>query len=262
LAKYRYLYCDYWTDSEVFDFTPEEKLFYVYILTNMHTSQCGIYHIPVKIIEVETGYSCETIFKLIDRFQNTYNKLRYNITTKELGIKNWAKHNNSSSPKVRKCIETEFIEIKDKSLIEYVYGIDMVSILNQKEEEKEKEEIKEEIKEKEEEKESETTTAMGAGLLTNEDVFIVYEKLIDKLTKSSRDKLNYFLKHMEPRVIVLAFEEARLYNKRSIKYVEAILNNWLKYGIKTMEDYYRTKGPGIKSKKQDKESDFNEFISK
>ena len=95
-----------------------------------------------------------------------------------------------------------------------------------------------------------------------QDVFITYEKVIAVLTKSSRDKLSYFLELMEPGVINLALEEARLYNKRSIKYVEAILNNWQKCGINTMEDYIKSKEASVKTKKKDKESEYNEFLSK
>lgn len=267
MAKYRYLYCEYWTDSEVFDFTPEEKLFYVYILTNMHTSQCGIYHIPIKIIEVETGYSCETIQKLIERFQETYGKLRYNPVTKELAIKNWAKHNVSNSPKVQKCIETELSEIKDKSLIEFVYGSDMVSILDQKEKEKEeiKEKEKEEIKQKEddekEEKENDDEEDMAIRFSpTSDALFKTYGKIIGKPTRSVRDKLCYFLKYIDPGVMLEAFKEAELYNKKSISYIEAILNNWLKLGIKTMYDYEEIK-TGT-SKPREEESDLNELIFK
>ena len=37
---------DFWNDEKVMDlFTPEDKLFFLYLLTNPHTTQLGIYAI-------------------------------------------------------------------------------------------------------------------------------------------------------------------------------------------------------------------------
>ena len=33
MAKFRYVHCNFWRDADVFDFTPEEK--YFYLITNM-----------------------------------------------------------------------------------------------------------------------------------------------------------------------------------------------------------------------------------
>lgn len=264
MAKYRYIYCDYWTDSEVVEFTPEEKFFYLYVLTNSHTSQCGIYNISLKVMEFEMGYSYDTLLKLIDRFQNSYDKLRYNMATKELAIKNWSKHNSSESPKVKKCVESELLGIKERSLIEYVYGIDTVCIGYQKE--KEKEEQKEEQKQKEEEEEEKRencTELVGSALaVSSEEVFEVYEKSMDKLTEAARRKLVHFLGLMDVGVIVAGMEEAGRYNKRSIKYLEAILNNWHRSGIKTMEDFGRMRDRMGKQWKEPKEEDLDEFITR
>ena len=74
MAVYRHIHIDYWQDGFVLDLTPEEKYFYIYLMTNSKTSQCGIYELPKRIIETETGYNRETVDKLLNRFVE-YKKL-------------------------------------------------------------------------------------------------------------------------------------------------------------------------------------------
>ena len=42
MAVFRTISNSFWTDSKVDDtFTPEDKYFYLYLLTNPHTNICG-----------------------------------------------------------------------------------------------------------------------------------------------------------------------------------------------------------------------------
>ena len=86
-------------------------------MTNSKTSQSGIYELPKRIIETETGYNRETVEKLIDRFEG-YKKIVYCDETKEIFLKNWIKHNKANSPKVKKCIEKEIGNIKSSFLVD------------------------------------------------------------------------------------------------------------------------------------------------
>ena len=63
MSIYRHVHINYWQDAFILDLTPEEKYFYVYLLTNSKTKQCGIYELPMRIIETETGYNRENIDK-------------------------------------------------------------------------------------------------------------------------------------------------------------------------------------------------------
>lgn len=144
MARYRQVETAFWTDGFVLKLTPEEKYFYLYLLTNPHTTQCGIYELPERMAEVETGYNRETVEKLRDRFINKYKKIRYSPATEEYCIINWLKYNSLKSPKVKSCIERELSEVKNKELIDYAYGIDSLSIDWGEEEEKEEEEEREE----------------------------------------------------------------------------------------------------------------------
>ena len=62
---------DFWLDEKVVDmFSPEDKLFYLYLLSNPHTTQLGIYPVAKKVMAFELGYSLESVKVLLDRFEN------------------------------------------------------------------------------------------------------------------------------------------------------------------------------------------------
>ena len=65
MAVYRQVYITFWQDEFILELTPEEKYFYLYLMTNSKTSQCGIYQLPIKVMEMELGYNRDTIIKII-----------------------------------------------------------------------------------------------------------------------------------------------------------------------------------------------------
>lgn len=115
---------DFWTDEKVMDtFTPEDKLFFVYLLTNPHTTQLGIYAINLKYINIELGYSIESIKVLLDRFENQYELIKYSKKTQEIAVKNFLKHSivKGGAP-VRDCLIRELKAVKNKELIDFVFA--------------------------------------------------------------------------------------------------------------------------------------------
>ena len=150
MAVYRQIQTSFWQDDFVLQLTPEEKYFYLYLLTNSKTKQCGIYQLPMQVIIMETGYNQETVEKLINRFIN-YGKIIHNPKTREIGIINWPKYNPMESPKIRACVERELKDVKDKSIINSIYpALYPMQGVSQEEEEKEKEKAAAEEEEKEE----------------------------------------------------------------------------------------------------------------
>lgn len=111
MSKYRQVQVGFWQDGFVLDLTPEEKYFYIYLMTNSKASQIGIYELPKRIIETETGYNRETVEKLLKRFIE-YKKIQYNDSTKEIMIMNWVRHNWNNSPKVVARVEQELDSVK------------------------------------------------------------------------------------------------------------------------------------------------------
>lgn len=144
MAIYRNIHLSFWDDSFVLDLTPEEKYFFLYLMTNTKTTQTGVYELPKSVIQFQTGYNRDTVDKLLRKFID-YGKILYDEKTKEIMLVNWLKYNYSSSPKVIACIEKEYksvksIELKnrfDTVCKQYGYSIDTPS---QEEEEEEKEE--------------------------------------------------------------------------------------------------------------------------
>jgi hypothetical protein len=143
MAIFRKIHTSFWSDSFISDLDKDKKLFYLYLLTNERTRQCGVYEITKKQISFDLGYSIDTVCKLLDYFIKT-GKIRYNDTTKELAIGNWLKFNSSTSPKVKTCIDKEFQSVKDTVLIQYVKSMDTQS--QEEEEQEEEEEREQEVK--------------------------------------------------------------------------------------------------------------------
>ena len=123
----------FWNDDKVIEyFSPEDKLFMLYLMTNPHTTQLGIYAINKKHMSFELGYTIDTINVLIDRFENKYDMIKYSNETKEMAIKNYLKYSIIKGGKpVEDCLMKEISQVKDKSLLSYVYSnIKECEILN------------------------------------------------------------------------------------------------------------------------------------
>lgn len=115
---------DFWNDEKVMEiFTPEDKLFFLYLLTNPHTTQLGIYSINPKHISFELGYSVESVNALLDRFENKYGIIKYSAETRELAVKNFLKHSivKGGAP-VRDCLIRELKGVKNKDLVNFVFA--------------------------------------------------------------------------------------------------------------------------------------------
>lgn len=122
MAKYRQVHTSFWHDGFVLDLTPEEKYFYVYLMTNSKTSQCGIYELPFRIIETDTGYNRDTVEKLIERFTE-YGKILYSHKTKEIMILNWMKYNFINSKNTISCINKELHGVKNTRFLDKLLAI-------------------------------------------------------------------------------------------------------------------------------------------
>lgn len=124
LAVKRVVDTDFWNDSKVSDiFSAEDKYFMLYLLTNPHTTQLGIYELPISKAANELGYSKDVVRVLIDRFENKYDLIKYNEITNELAIKNFLRHSIVKGGKpVMDCLLKEEKKVKDKSLLLYVFN--------------------------------------------------------------------------------------------------------------------------------------------
>lgn len=137
MAYYRQIYTTFWTDSKVADdFTPEDKYFYLYLLTNARTNLCGCYEISKKQISNDTGYTIDVVTRLLARLEQVHEIIRYSEKTKEVYLVNWHKYNWSKSDKVLRGVASETERVKSdlfkgyllKLLESYGYPIDTVCI--------------------------------------------------------------------------------------------------------------------------------------
>ena len=101
---------DFWLDDKVVDmFSPEDKLFMLYLLTNPHTTQLGI-------------YSLETVSVLLDRFESKYHMIQYSSKTSEIAVKNYLRHSIIKGGKpVEDLLMKEISKVKNKNLLRYVF---------------------------------------------------------------------------------------------------------------------------------------------
>jgi hypothetical protein len=135
MAVYRQIHISFWQDEFVLDLEPEEKYFYLYLMTNSKTTQCGIYILPKKLMMLELGYSIDTVSKLLARFIDM-GKILYDDGTGTVFLLNWLKHNSMKSPKVQTCVKKELKAVRNKDFLEvfatqcvqYGYSIDTLDI--------------------------------------------------------------------------------------------------------------------------------------
>jgi hypothetical protein len=122
MATYRQVHIKYWQDPFVENLQPLQRYFYLYLMTNSKTTQCGCYEISSKLIEYETGLSQEQINSFIELLEKN-NKIKFNKDTNEFLLVNWLRHNSFASPKVKACISKELKNIKNQVFIDYINNI-------------------------------------------------------------------------------------------------------------------------------------------
>ena len=113
----------FWTDGKVDAFSPEDKLFMLYLLTNPFSKQLGIYEISIKQAAFQIGYSEDAFRVLLDRFENKYKMILFSKETSEIAILNFLRHSVMKGGKpVEDCIRKEMTLVKNKSLIDFVFS--------------------------------------------------------------------------------------------------------------------------------------------
>lgn len=112
----------FWTDGKVDEFSPEDKYFMLYLLTNPFSTQLGIYEISIKQVAFQLGYSMDAVKVLIDRFENKYGIIAFSPNTNEIAIKNFLRHSIIKGGKpVEDCIKKEMLKVKNTALISHVF---------------------------------------------------------------------------------------------------------------------------------------------
>lgn len=244
MAIFRSIYTTFWKDTKIVDdFTPEDKYFMLYCLTNDYTNLCGCFEISINQIALDMGYNKETIEKLLDRFENVHKIVFYNRRNKEMLIKNWHKYNWTKSNKldkpllesIKKIKTEEFKRIlteeynkRDTVSIPYIYTMDTTV----------------------------ADTVSNTIYINNnnniKNITKYYEENIGMLNPASAEILFSYLDDFSEEIIIEAIKRASINNKKSCSYIKGILNNWLNKGFKTLADIENEKSP-VQLKEQEKE---------
>ena len=121
---YRKIQTSFWEDGKIVDnFTPDDKYFYLYLMTNPHTNLCGCYEISRRQMENETGYTPERVEKELQRICELHKIAAYSDNTKELLLYNWHKYNWKGSDTLKKGIISEIDEIKNAEFAEFLLDV-------------------------------------------------------------------------------------------------------------------------------------------
>lgn len=124
MAIYRTIQMSFWTDTKVADdFTPEDRYFYLYLFTNPHTNLAGCYEISIRQMANETGYSKDTVERLIKRFSEIHQVVDYSAEHKEMMLINWHKYNWTKSADFRKALIKEIGNVKTHVFKEYLTNL-------------------------------------------------------------------------------------------------------------------------------------------
>ena len=275
MAVYRYVRTSFWQDDFVSELTPEEKYFYIYLMTNARTTQCGIFKLVKPLAQIELGYDGETLDKLLKSFVG-YGKIDYSEETDEIMITNWAKYNFIISKNTIICINKELKEVKNKEFVKRMYRICLernhpvkdifngivVDNLNSEKEiegaflENGSEEMDSSkaakqglsspfeapykpLGEEEIKEEIYINKSYNKQKVINKSisrVLLEFSKNIKKASKAEIEKFIQWRKDFEEDVIIKAIEQAVKYKAKHIGYIESIIKSWAAEGITTMKE--------------------------
>jgi len=103
-----------WTDPFIQGLSPEAKLLFIYLWTNKHCNQAGLYEISLKTMAFDTGLSVESISALLSQLEP---KVSWSAEQNLVWVKNFLKRQCKSQSfliAAAKCL----LSIKNKKLVE------------------------------------------------------------------------------------------------------------------------------------------------
>lgn len=246
MAIYRQLHVTFWQDNFIGECTKDQKLFFLYLISNSNTTQCGAYEFNSRYAQFELGMSQDEVQSHIEYFVNQ-NKIRYHDAHSEILIVNWLKYNSARSPKVAPVIDKELKEIKTvefksevvKNCLEYQYpiktklidldtvpiryGYDSDTIL-QPEPTQNHNQHNNHNQQQHEKKVS-----------ANANPFDFYQNNFGILNPTTSETIGHWVDDVGNDLVVEAMKRAAT-DQKGFRYAEGIMRNWVKSNVKTLED--------------------------
>jgi len=112
----RYIQTKFWDDGYIKNLNSNEKLIFIYLLTNPLTNIAGIYEISLERIYFDTKIKTDIVEKCFARFQQD-KKIMYIEGT--VFVINWQKH-QSKSEKIEQGIKRTLLECKQSILQQFI----------------------------------------------------------------------------------------------------------------------------------------------
>ena len=114
---------DFWTDEKVVElFSVEDCYFFLYLLTNPHSSPLGVYKLTLKQAAFECKWTVDQVAILLNRFEEKYNVVKWSASTSEIAIKNYMLYGiNSGGKPLNDRLKKDIDAVKNKELLEFVY---------------------------------------------------------------------------------------------------------------------------------------------
>ena len=269
---------NFWTDEKVLDmFSPEDRLFMLYLLTCPDSTQVGIFKLNPRVAAFHLGYSPETIKVLLDRFESKYGIIKRAPKTNEIAIKNYLCYSIVKGGKpVFDLLVKELDSVQDTALIRYVFdnlkskrdlNLTVKQVLEQyvvpfKENGNEKENDNDNDNDNEESSTNritnrptiryETTTAAPVA----PNPFVLWNSNICPMTAILSEKLQSLVEEVGELPVCQAIESAVLNGVRNFNYVQAAAR-----GIARGETKQSKPSNSPRKEKNDVEGAYNEMMA-
>ncbi|MED1412837.1 MULTISPECIES: DnaD domain-containing protein [Bacillus] len=235
MAIFRQVHTSFWNDVKVQeDFTPEDKYFFLYLLTNPQTKQIGVYQITKKQMAFETGYSHETIKALMQRFEDYHKLIKYDNETRELVIFNWGKYNLKKAGKpVEDLIEKELKDVKNISLLipicKHIEQKSMKKLIETFIDDSYNDTLTDRGKSRGQEEEKEKPLVENLAI-------DFYMKNFGHISPFMGEEINQWIDDLNQSLVVEAMKITLENNKRNWSYTKGILKDWHQQGFKRIQD--------------------------
>ena len=122
---YRAIFSYMWSDPWFEKLKQDEKLLFIYLVTNSHSSIAGLYEITKRVMAFETGISLTRIDEILKSL-DADGRVMYDDDSTIVWVKNMHKYQVNTSPKQLKRAENDVMLVPNcrvkKLYIDYYYG--------------------------------------------------------------------------------------------------------------------------------------------
>lgn len=237
MAGYRQFHTKFWKDGWVIELEPLERYLFTYLFTNEQSSISGIFELPIRIIQNETGLDKSFILATLDKFEKSQ-KILYRdgiVWVVKMRI-----HHKNMSPTTSARVNADVASIPEgivKQAYRYyqetgIYSIDTVS------EEYPYPSLK--AKDKAKDKAEAEVSPPPPPDPSEKNIYRFYSDEIGTITPMVSDDLQLAEKEYPAGWIEDAIREAVNHNARSWKYCETILKRWKVEGKKENKNGHKS----------------------